>query len=138
MNTDISLSMLVGIKNLLSFINDNWTLIIVIFGLCLAIYKKIASYLALSTDEKIEIAKYQIHESMLKLITNAEEDYDSWIKAGEIKRSQVIKEIFKEYPVLSRVTNQDDLIEWIDNEIKDALKVLRNIIQENNTEEESK
>ena len=64
-----------GIKNFLSLINDNWTTILVIIGLALALLKKIESYSKLSTDKKIEIAKKQISENILKLITQAEKDY---------------------------------------------------------------
>ena len=105
-----------------------------IIGLCIAITKKIKSYISLTNDEKIEIAKKQISSSILKMITDAEEDYDSWVKAGEIKRSQVIKKVFADYPVLNNVANQDEIIEWIDEEIKTALKTLRAIIEENSKE----
>ena len=77
-----------GIKNFLSFINDNWTTILVIIGLALTLWKKIESYSKLSTDKKIEIAKKQISENILKLITQAEKDYAEWEKAGSIKRSE--------------------------------------------------
>lgn len=128
------MNILVGVRNFLSLVNDNWTLIIVIIGLCIAIIKKIKSYISLTNDEKIEIAKKQISSSILKMITDAEEDYDSWVKAGEIKRSQVIKKVFADYPVLNNVANQDEIIEWIDEEIKTALKTLRAIIEENSKE----
>lgn len=120
-----------GIQNFLSLINDNWTSIMVIIGLILAIYRNAKVYFSKSNDEKIAIAKAQLRERMLKMITDAEEDYDSWVKAGEIKRSQVIKKIFEDYPILNNVTDQDSLIKWIDTEIKDALKTLRTIIEEN-------
>jgi len=128
------MNILVGVKNFLSLVNDNWTLIIVIIGLCIAITEKIKSYVSLTNDVKIEIAKKQISSSILKMITDAEEDYDNWVKAGEIKRSQVIKKIFADYPVLNNVANQDGIIEWIDEEIKTALKTLRTIIEENSKE----
>ena len=128
------MNILTGVRNFLSLVNDNWTLIIVIIGLCIAITKKIKSYISLTNDEKIEIAKKQISSSILKMITDAEEDYDSWVKAGEIKRSQVIKKVFADYPVLNNVANQDEIIEWIDEEIKTALKTLRAIIEENSKE----
>lgn len=90
-----------GIKNFLSLINDNWTTILVIVGLALALWKKIESYSKLSTNKKIEIAKKQISENILKLITQAEKDYAEWEKAGSIKRSEVISEIYKEWAVVS-------------------------------------
>lgn len=120
-----------GIKNFLSLINDNWTTILVIVGLALALLKKIESYSKLSTDKKIEIAKKQISENILKLITQAEKDYAEWEKAGSIKRSEVISEIYKEYPILAKVVNQEELVKWIDEQIDNALPTLRDIIKQN-------
>lgn len=120
-----------GIKNFLSLINDNWTTILVIVGLALALWKKIESYSKLSTDKKIEIAKKQISENILKLITQAEKDYAEWEKAGSIKRSEVISEIYKEYPILAKVVNQEELVKWIDEQIDNALPTLRDIIKQN-------
>ena len=120
-----------GIKNFLSFINDNWTTILVIVGLALALWKKIESYSKLSTDKKIETAKKQISENILKLITQAEKDYAEWEKAGSIKRSEVISEIYKEYPILAKVVNQEELVKWIDEQIDNALPTLREIIKQN-------
>lgn len=120
-----------GIKNFLSLINDNWTTILVIIGLALALWKKIKSYSKLSTDKKIEIAKKQISENILKLITQAEKDYAEWEKAGSIKRSEVISEIYKEYPILAKVVNQEELVKWIDEQIDNALPTLREIIKQN-------
>ena len=120
-----------GIKNFLSLINDNWTTILVIIGLALALWKKIESYSKLSTDKKIEIAKKQISENILKLMTQAEKDYAEWEKAGSIKRSEVISEIYKEYPIFAKVVNQEELVKWIDEQIDSALPELRKIISAN-------
>ena len=120
-----------GIKNFLSLINDNWTTILVIVGLALALWKKIESYSKLSTDKKIETAKKQISENILKLITQAEKDYAEWEKAGSIKRSEVISEIYKEYHILAKVVNQEELVKWIDEQIDNALPTLRDIIKQN-------
>ena len=120
-----------GLKNFLTIINDNWTLIIVIIGLALGVCKKIKDYTALSTDEKIEIAKNQIREVILKLVSDAEEDYSEWVKAGSIKRAQVIDRIFADYPILSKVAEQDEITKWIDDEIDNALVTLRDIINKN-------
>ncbi len=116
-----------GLKNFLLFINENWTSILVIFGLILMLWKKIENYNKLSTEEKIAIAKRQIQERMLKLISDAEENYEDWAKAGEIKRAEVIARIYDEYPILSSVVNQDELITWIDEQIDAALPTLRDL-----------
>ena len=51
------MNILIGIQNFLQIINDNWTTIIVIIGLIVAIVKKAKDYLSKSDEEKIEIAK---------------------------------------------------------------------------------
>lgn len=120
-----------GIQNFLSLINNNWTSIMVIIGLILAIYKKAKVYFSKSNDEKIAIAKAQIRERMLKMITDAEIDFEEWNQAGSIKRSQVIGEIFEKYPILSKAINQQEIIDWLDDEINNSLKTLREVVANN-------
>ena len=124
--------MLDGIKNFLQFVNNNWTTIIIIISLCITLYYKIKSYITQSKDEKIKVAKKQIQEVILKLISDAEYDYEEYIKAGSIKRAQVIQKIFEDYPVLTKVADQTALVEWIDETIDEALKTLREIVAINN------
>lgn len=125
------MNILDGIRNFLQFVNNNWANITVIIGLCIAIGSKVKKYLAKTNEEKVAIAKAQISELILKLITDAEEDYEQWNKAGSIKRAQVIGEIFAMYPVLSKVVNQESLIKWIDDEIDNALITLRKVMEDN-------
>ena len=126
--------MLDGIKNFLMFLNDNWTSIAVILGLAAGLFQKIKAYLKQSDAQKIEAAKAQIQTVMLKLISDAEVDYESWNKAGSVKRSQVIQRIFQDYPILSRAVNQEAVIEWIDEQINASLKELRKIVAQNKAE----
>lgn len=132
------LNYLTGIQNLLQFINDNWTSIIIIIGLAISIAKKIHDYSKKTSEEKIEIAKQQISETILKMVTDAEEDYYQWVSAGSVKRSQVIEEIFMKYPVLSKVTDQKELISWIDMTIDNALKTMREVFEKQTAVAESK
>lgn len=120
-----------GIKNLLSFLYENWTLILVCAGLIVGIAKKTMDFFSKTDEEKIEIAKKQISEAMLKMVTVAEKDFMEWEKAGSIKRSQVIKQIYDEYPILSKAVDQEELIKWIDDAIDESLVALRKIIEEN-------
>lgn len=123
--------MLKGIQNFLQFINDNWTTIVVIISLIIAIGKKTYDYFSKSDEERIEVAKKQISEICLKLISDAEVNYESWNKAGSIKRAQVIQKIFADYPILAKVTDQEKLVEWIDETIDTSLKELRKIVADN-------
>lgn len=127
------MNILKGIENFLYLINENWTTIMVIIGLGLAIGKKAKDFFLKSDEEKIEIAKTQINETILKMITEAELDYEAWNKAGSIKRSQVIEEVFGKYPILSKVADQKELIKWIDDEIDNALETLREVVKTNQT-----
>ena len=128
------MNILTGIQNFLNFINENWTMIASIIVTVIVIVKKAISYFGLPKEVQVEIAKAQIKEAMLRLVTEAECDYREWAKAGSIKRSQVIEEIFVMYPILSKVTNQEEIISWIDARIDEALKEMRKIFEENATE----
>lgn len=123
-----------GVNTFLEFLNNNWTSIMVLIGLGIALFKKVSSYLKKSDEEKVEIAKVYIKECILKMITDAEVNFEEWNKAGSIKRSQVINVIYEKYPVLTKVANQDDIIAWIDTEIDNALITLREVISKNGSE----
>lgn len=131
------MNILNGIQVFLQFINDQWTTIMVLVGLMLAVGKKVKDYISKSNDEKIGIAKAQIQETILKMVTEAEVNYEEWNKAGSIKRSQVITQIYEEYPVLSKITDQKSLIEWVDTTIDESLKTLREIVAGNAKEASS-
>lgn len=123
--------MLKGIQNFLQIVDTNWTTILVIVGLCLGLYKKAKNYLDKSNEEKIAIAKLQVHQAMMKMISDAEIEWQNMSQSGSIKRSQVIQKIFEKYPILSKAIDQESLINWIDTEINNALKTLREIVKEN-------
>lgn len=125
------MAILDGIKNLLMFVNEHWTEILVVAGLALAVWKKLKVYLQKTDEEKIQIAKDQLKETILKFVTQAEKDYDDWVKAGAVKRAQVIDVIFQKYPILNRVTDQKMLIQEIDDLIDEALDELREILSKN-------
>lgn len=124
---------LTGIKNFLELINENWTLITVIIGLGILVFKKVKNYSQLSDEEKVALALKQIRITALKMVTDAENDYKNWIKAGSIKRAEVMNKIFEKYPILNKVTDQETLIATLDKIIDDALEEMRKVI-ENNTQ----
>lgn len=120
-----------GIKNLLNLLNDNWTTILVCIGLIVGIVKRTINFFSKSNEERIEIAKKQIEQIILKAVTDAESNYNEWNSAGEIKRSEVIKKIYEQYPILSKAVNQQEVVEWIDSEIDNSLVTLEKIIAKN-------
>lgn len=120
-----------GLQKFLQILNDNWTSILVCAGLIVGIVKKTQDYMSKSQEEKIELAKKQIQTTILKMISDAEVDWQEWSKAGSIKRSQVIKQIYDGYPILTKVVDQDALIKYIDEQIDGALDTLREIVKTN-------
>ena len=127
--------MLNGITNFLKFIYENWTTILVIIALAVASFKKVQNFLSKTDAEKIRIAKSQIKEIILKLVTEAELDYEEWNKAGSIKRAQVIQQIYSMYPILEKVIDQAALTAWIDELIDTSLKKLHEIFEENKVQD---
>ncbi len=137
--------MLTGLRNFLEIIYNNWTTICVIIGLLIGLYQKIKKLFKKNQENKIEldkeelarqieVAKKHVQEAMLKMITDAEEEYVQVKSSGKIKRSQVIKEIYEEFPILYKATNQDDVIAYIDEMIDESLIILREIIEKNGGE----
>lgn len=120
--------MLEQIKDLAMYLSNNLVQILVCIGLIIIITNQVYKFLSKSKEEKIAIVKAQIKNILLKLVADAEMQYLDVSKAGAIKRAKVIKEIFEQYPILSKVVNQESLIAWLDEEIDNALVVLKNII----------
>jgi len=124
-----------GIERFIGFLSENWVMLLVLTGTLISISRLVSKYLALDNAEKIETAKKLIKEIMLKMITEAEIDFEEWNKSGSIKRSKVIAEIYDKYPILSKAASQEEVIAFIDAEINNSLKTLREILKENKKEE---
>ena len=120
-----------GIVNFLMFINNNWVTIVVLVGLVVGIVQKVMAFVKNKEDAKVEIAKAQAKETILHMVEQAETEYSDWNKAGQIKRSEVVGKIYKEYPILSRVVDQEQMIAWIDEAIDNSLVTLRAVLKEN-------
>lgn len=125
---------MLGVQKFLMFTYTNFTTILVCIGLIIGIVRKVYAFMQKSDEEKIEYAKTQIKAILLKMVSEAELDYEDWKKAGSIKRSQVIKKIFEMYPILLKATNQDAVIGWIDYQIDSSLETLSEIIKANGDE----
>lgn len=122
-----------GIKNFVEFIVENWTSIVVVLCVIFLIVARVVSFFRKSKEERVEIVKAQLRQGILKLVTDAEIDYLDWTKAGAIKRSQVIQQIYADYPVLEKFADQDGLIDWIDKMIDEALRTVRAVVEQSTT-----
>lgn len=123
--------MVQGLQNFAQFICNNWLVIIIVVALIIVIAKAVYEFSKKSTEEKIAIVKQQVSQIVLKLVTEAELQYENWVKAGAVKRAQVIDAIFTQYPILSVITDQDSVIAWLDELIDNALETLNGILAKN-------
>ena len=108
-----------NILNVLVFIKDNWTLIITIIGVTIAIAVKVKNYIKLSKQEKIDLALVNLKSVALALVQEFAEKYDE----NMVKRSAFFKYVVENYPSLA--DNLEDLVDRIDDIIDDALEVLK-------------
>ena len=124
-----------AIYNFLTWIENNWTMIVAIATLLFAIYMKAKSavnkWLKMTdeerqkeTEEQIKKAKQAIANYILSLVASAEIDWEG-SGLGPIKRAQVIEKIYKEYPILLEVVDQRELMRFIDEHIDQALEIVR-------------
>ena len=130
------MNILDGVKNFLQFLSDNWMNILVCIGLIIGLVQRAKVYFKKDKTERYEMAKKQIREIILKKITDAEIDFANWEKSGAIKRSQVIEQLYTQFPILPKIADQDEVIAWIDNEINNSLETLRNVVKENQKNEQ--
>lgn len=125
-----------GLLKFLEFIVDNWSLLVAAVIAVSAGVIQLRKYFEKTDEEKIEIAKKLIKETIMDYISRSEIDWEDVMKAGSIKRAQVIKEIFEDYPILYKVADQDNVIKFIDDAINEGLKELRKIITLNKEQKE--
>lgn len=129
---------LTAVENFLKFINNNWTTIIIIIGLLIALYEKIMKYLKLSKQEKVETTLKIVKEEMLKRMSDAELEWKGYKDSGQLKKSQVIAEIYQEHPELKKYVNQDELIKMIEHIIDDNMAGMNKVINNIDPEKDAK
>lgn len=116
-----------SVENILNFLNENWTFIVILISLAIKLYCSVADFLKKSKKEQQETAWAELSNIMLSLVSDAEQEWGS--KTGEIKRAEVIKQVFEKYPVLSTLSTENDVLEKIDVMIDDALMQMRDIFK---------
>ena len=102
-----------------------------LFALYIKIKNTVHKWKEMNEEEKqkeiqrqIEIAKKAISNYILSLVAAAEVNWEG-SKLGSIKRAQVIEKIYKEYPILLEVVDQEELLKFIDEHINEALVIVR-------------
>ena len=119
-----------SITNLLKFLEENWSQIIIILAIAFTAYKKWQSFNKMSEKEKVDTAILIVSEIILEKLAKAEEDWINYKKTGTIKRSKVINEIYEQYPILKTYADQEYIINKIDDFIDEGLKNLEKTIKD--------
>lgn len=118
-----------AVTKAVTFLNENWTLILTVVAAAGGIVAKTANWLKKDKAEKKEAAIDAIRKTALSLVTEAERRYGSG--TGAVKRAKVLEKIFEKYPVIAQVINKDDTAELLDKIIDEALVELRELLESN-------
>lgn len=118
-----------SIEIFINFIINNWTFIVTLLSCLYLGYVKLKKWNSLSEQEKINVALKVLREQMLSYVADAEKDFGSG--TGTLKRSEVIKKIYKDYPILNKVIDQETLIKTLDAYIDESLVELRKLLEDN-------
>lgn len=121
-----------GLNNLFHLIVENWATIVALVGCILVAINRFKSFLSLSKDEQKEAALKIVKEELLKLMSESEINWSEVKKSGEIKRSEVIAEIYDKFPVLSEFEDQETLLKEINTMIDDTKVVMDRILNGDN------
>lgn len=126
-----------SLENLLKFIIENWSQIVLILSLIMTIVVRAKAFFEdwknKTAEEKeelkkkaIEDAKAAVKAQILVAVSKAEVDWkDIDGKMGPTKRAQVIGEIFEKYPILTQIENKDEAIKYIDELIDKSLEIVK-------------
>ena len=128
-----------GILHFLSWINENWTIIVAIITLVFSLYLKVKAsfnkWIKMTDEEKqkdledqIKKAKQAIANYILSFVASAETEWEG-NGLGPIKRAQVIEKIYKDYPILLEISDQREFMKFIDEHIDLALETVRETFQ---------
>ena len=119
-----------SLMNLLTFLDENWTYILIIFSLAYGIYKRVMKIIQTSERSKVDTTIMIVSNIILEKLATAEEDWINYKKTGTIKRSKVINEIYEQYPILKKYVDQEYIINKLDELIDEGLKTLEKTLQE--------
>lgn len=118
-----------SIELFINFVIQNWTFIVTLLACGYLAFIKIKKWNSLSEEEKINTALTILREQMLSYVAEAEKNFGTG--TGTLKRSQVIKRVYEDYPILNNVIEQDKLIVILDNYIDESLVELRKLLENN-------
>ena len=118
-----------GTKLVFHFLLDNWLDILISLLIISIIIEDIRAIIKRMDIKKIEKTLEKISGSITSYVYDAEMKWAKKhiVKAGAVKRAEVISKIYEKYPELSDYVNQELIINSIDEFIDNALKGIENM-----------
>lgn len=129
---------MVGLKNLLALITENWAVISVVLSLVIFTIIKLKNWKTMSKDEKLDSLLLVIQQWILKMMCEAEKNWEKYNSAGEVKKSEVIAEIYKQFPQLADYSQQDEILTKIETMINGAMDSMNKVMNADKEKKASK
>lgn len=118
------------VNNVVNSLSNSLPTIIIVIAIIIGVVRKVIQYSKMTKEERVNAALKVIKEELLKLMSDAEIEWEDYKKSGELKKSQVLKEIYSQFPFLATYIDQDTLVnklyELIDNEMENMNKIINN------------
>ena len=118
-----------GTKLVFHFLLDNWLDILISLLIISIIIEDIRAIIKRKDTKNIVKTLEKISGSIASYVNDAEMKWAKKhiVKAGAVKRAEVISKIYEKYPELSEYVNQELIINSIDELIDNALKGIENM-----------
>lgn len=120
--------LMTGFNNFIHLIQNQWTNIVVVIAIIATVIRTTLNYSALSQEQRVQSALKVINEELMKLMCQAEIQWKDYKKSGDLKRSQVIKDIYNQFPFLSKYMDQDALVKKIYEMIDKQMDNMNNLL----------
>ena len=85
----------------------------------------------MNEEQRVQAALKVISEELMKMMCQAEIQWKDYKKSGELKRSQVIKDIYNQFPFLSKYMDQDKLVQTIYDMIDKQMDAMNKLMEKN-------
>lgn len=120
-----------GINNFANLIQGQWTNIVVVIAIIAGLVRSIITYYTMNEEQRVQAALKVISEEIMKMMVQAEIQWKDYKKSGELKRSQVIKDIYNQFPFLSRYMDQEKLVQTIYDMIDKQMDNMNELMKKN-------
>nr|DAN38507.1 MAG TPA: hypothetical protein [Caudoviricetes sp.] len=120
--------LMTGFNNFIHLIQSQWTNIVVVIAIIATVVKTALSYSSMTEEQRVQSALKVVKEELMRLMCQAEIQWKDYKKSGDLKRSQVIKDIYNQFPFLSKYMDQDKLVKTIYEMIDKQMDNMDNLL----------